>query len=490
MSTNLLLSKGRASFGKIISMHSLRRYQVVCVLFLAVVVTACSTVAEPTIVILPTATHLFQTDTPSLPRETLQPAQENNIPDVDKFQSRVEISFWYPWAGEDAKIIEGMVNEFNASNSWNVQVNAFQNGDENYLAEKVVASLKAENKPTIIAAQMNFLRSLYLNGNELLNLSAYVRHSKWGISEQDQVSYPLTFWQQDLVEDFRFGMPAQRNAHLIFYNQSWAKELGFKAPPATPDDFLNQACAAARQNSFDRVAENDGTGGWIFNSQPTTVLSWMKSFGGGEMPITEKEKYKVQNNDNEKAFTFLQQMVRLSCAWIARDQDPYQYFATRKALFYSGTLKDIQNQKKIFTKDDWTIVPYPSLDGHEVVLSDGLSYAVIKSDSNRNLAAWLFIRWMQKPENQAKMIIETSTYSLTSTASGELTSFSQKNPAWKKALQFLPQVKSIPLIESWLDAGKVLQDAAWQVVQSNIKPGDVSGILIAADKLIGEMGIH
>ena len=58
---------------------------------------------------------------------------------------------------------------------------------------------------------------------------------------------------------------------------------------------------------------------------------------------------------------------------------------------------------------------------------------------------------------------------------------------WEETSKYLPLVKSMPLIDSWLVAGKVLQDAAWQVVQSNMKPGDIKAILIDADDLIKEL---
>jgi multiple sugar transport system substrate-binding protein len=452
-----------------------------------ILVTACTSVSEPTIIILPTSTQPIPTYTPIPEVNTPKPTQPIIIPDQDKFKNRIEVTFWYPWAGKTSRVVEGLVSEFNVSNPWNVRVMAFQNGDDNYLAEKVIASLHNGQRANIIAAQVGLLRSLYLDGNELVDLTAYVGHPKWGITEQDQVSYPLTFWQQDMVDNARFGLPAQRNAYFLFYNQTWAHQLGFDSPPSTPDDLLNQSCAAARQNSFDNNPDNDGTGGWIFDSKPMTVLSWMKSFGGGEMPGSEKEIYRIGNTANEKAFAFLQQMARLGCAWVPKDQDPYLYFTSRKALFYSGTLQDILIQKENFTKDDWTILPYPSLDGHEIILADGLSYGILKTDTESDLAAWLFIRWMQKPENQAKMINASSTYPLTSNIKEKMEKFSQSNPAWTDSLQYLPLVKTAPLIGSWLDAGKVLQDAAWQVIQSNIKPGDISGILLEADELIKEL---
>ena len=448
---------------------------------------ACTETTEPIVVILPTATIVIQPATTTPLSATKLPTQVAIIPDVEKFPDLVEVDFWYPWSGETAKVVEKLVSDFNLSNTWNVRIKASQMGDEDFLVGKVISSLDKEEQPHIISAPIGFLRNLALAEEVVADLSPYVSHARWGISPQEQLLYPVTFWQQDMVGDFRFGLPAQRNAYFLFYNKTWAQELGFVSPPSTPDEFLNQSCAAARSNSFDKEPDNDGTGGWIFDSTPATVLSWMRVFEGGQMPASESGAYLLQTSANERAFGFLQQLMRLGCAWTPLEQNPHLYLKERKALFYSGSMEDMIRQEKISIKDDWEMIPYPSLEGNEVILSDGLSYGILRSDANHDLASWLFIRWLQAPENLARVIALTSTLPPVSSVREEVNKIAKLNPAWELSLQFLPLVKSMPLLGSWLDAGKVLQDAAWQVVQSNMKTGDVNTILADAEILIKEV---
>jgi multiple sugar transport system substrate-binding protein len=458
------------------------------IIFVAIFLTVCSCNPIQPVTILPTSTKILPTLTriPETPTPIIQ--QEIEIPDIEKFGNRITIEFWHPWSGEAANEIDLLIKEFNSSNSWEIQVNGSSYGNEDYLSGKVIDALQNHQNPEVIAAPISFLRNLFVNGNELVNLSAYVNHPKWGVTEEEKLLYPLTFWQQDTIDSARFGMPAQRDAHMLFYNQSWAKELGFETPPSTPDDFLNQSCAAARTNSFDDDPDNNGTGGWIYNLDPVTVLSWMRAFNGGELPKNEGDQYSFSNQPNIEAFTFLQQIIKLGCAWIGKDSDPYRYFASRKALFYSGTLQDLFIQEKnMNNKDQWIIISYPSIKGDDVVLTDGLSYGVLRTTSEKDLAAWLFIRWMQKPENQIKLINGTSTYYLTSSILGKMDNFRQKHPAWDTALQYLPLTKPAPMLSSWKTVGRVLQDAALQLTQSNVKSGDIPVILDEIDQLIKEI---
>lgn len=475
------------SFGKIIAMNHKMLFRLLLPVIILFFIPACAETAEPLVVILPTATTDIQPATTTPLSPTKLPTQVELIPDFERFPDLVEVDFWHPWSGEMAKVVEQLVSEFNLSNTWNVRVESSQMGDENFIAGKVISSLDKEEQPHIISAPIEFLRNLTLAEEVIVDLSPYVSHARWGISPQEQLLYPVAFWQQDAVENIRFGLPAQRDAYFLFYNKTWAQELGFVSPPTTPDEFLNQSCAAARSNSFDKDSENDGTGGWIFDTTPATVLSWMRVFGGGQMPASESVTYLLRTSANERAFGFLQQLMRLGCAWTPQEQNPHLYLKERKALFYSGSMEDLIRQGKTGMKDDWVMIPYPSLEGNEVILSDGLSYGILRSDANHNLASWLFIRWLQTPENLAKVVAATLTLPPVSSVREEVKKIGEPNPAWELSLEYLPLVKSMPLLSSWLNVGKVLQDAAWQVVQSNIKPGDVNTILADAELLIREI---
>jgi hypothetical protein len=94
---------------------------------------------------------------------------------------------------------------------------------------------------------------------------------------------------------------------------------------------------------------------------------------------------------------------------------------------------------------------------------------------------------MQNPASQAKLIGATSTYYLTSSTLDDLKKFRQNHPAWDAALQYLPLSKSAPILSTWNIVGKVLQDASWQLAQSNIKTGDVPDILNQVNTLIKEI---
>jgi ABC-type glycerol-3-phosphate transport system substrate-binding protein len=100
----------------------------------------------------------------------------------------------------------------------------------------------------------------------------------YGMSAADISDFPTVIWNQDEVDGKRFGVPAQRTARFLLYNQSWARELGFNSPPATAVEFEQQACAAHKALGTDEDTDNDALGGWLIDTHAMTPLSWMIAF--------------------------------------------------------------------------------------------------------------------------------------------------------------------------------------------------------------------
>ncbi len=447
---------------------------------------SCASNPGSNIIILPTATMTVPTATLAKPTP-IEVEIPLVIPEDGNDLKNVTVVFWYAWSGETTLEVEQMAKEFNRTNEWGIEVIPQAKGADDYLESEILEVIQDNQAPELVAAPIDFLAALHSDKKQLVDLNAYVLHKSWGLTEREILTYPLSFWQQDVSADFRFGMPSQRNVHLLFYNQTWARELGFYQAPATPDEFMNQACAAARANAFDDDPDNNGTGGWLYNYEPITVLSWLKAFKGGDLPKQEGENYFLETKNNEDAFNFLYKIFRIGCAWVGRDMTPHNYFTQRRALFYSGSLMDLTIQENIANQDDWTLIAYPGVDESPVVLTDGYSYGIFKSTPEKQLAAWLFIQWMQKPGHQARLIRLTNTYPLTNTALDELVDFHRTHPTWESALQVLPMAQPAPTLGSWAVAGNVLQDAAWQLTQLPVTPSDIPSILAQADKLITEV---
>jgi multiple sugar transport system substrate-binding protein len=394
------------------------------------------------------------------------------------------VEFWHPWQGDLAKRVDEAVAEFNQTNEWNITVKVKPFYSSGALDEAISAGLKdkANGLPPLVAAASDQLAAWSALNDAVVGLDDFLADPQYGMTGAEMAAFYPAFWAQDQVGGRRIGIPALRTARVIFYNESWAKDLGFSGPPKTPAEFKAQACAAAKKNNTAGIREKYGTGGWMIDNDALTTLSWLGVFGAQPIPAEDGKPYTFQSKEAQDALSFLRGMLDEGCAWLARNPAPYEYFARRMALFYSGTLPDVyiqsRWQEKLKNKDTWQILPFLGKDGKPVVYSSGYSYAVFQSTPETELAAWIFIRWLEKPAVAAKF--ETALPSLpVSSAHAVQFSESKGQFPWNMILPLIESARPAPVLPSWLEAHRLVEDAAWQTYR--VPVGDLPQILPQLD---------
>ena len=286
--------------------------------------------------------------------------------------------------------------------------------------------------------------------DKVVDLNTYLHDPEYGMSALEISDFANAIWLQDEVDGKRYGMPAQRTARFIFYNQSWARELGFDAPPKTSAEFEQQACAAHTALGKDTDTNNDALGGWLIDTDAMTALAWMQAFDGGAQ---EADGYRFLAPGNVAAFKYLKLLQQKGCAWVASPDLPvYDRFAARQALFSTGSLADVIEQARVFltsgSKDEWTVLAFPG-DEQQALAVYGSSFAMFESDAVTQLAAWLFMRWMLAPENQARWVQSTGLFPLRASTMDLLADYGAAHPQWAEAVKLLPNGKIIPQLASW-----------------------------------------
>ena len=419
---------------------------------------------------------------------TMTEVSEDSLP--GKISSGITLDFWHPWSGEMANLIEEMVGEFNKTNEWGITVNAEFHSDEIVFIDDMNQVIKEGNPPELIVAPSFYLRFLEEHGFVLQDLVNFIESPVWGFSNDEIASFLPVFWDADISLSKRLGIPAYRSGYLIFYNLTWARELGFSQSPFKLEDFKNQTCKAGSTYLNDSDLNNNGTGGWVYSYNPYAFYSWLKAFGGGSKADGNKTNT-LGRNENVNSGTYLYDLFLDNCAWIGRQQQPYEYFANRQALAYSGKMEDILTQERVNelnnSSDQYSVLPYPSNSSNPVILVDGDSYAITTNNEEKALAAWAFIRWMLNPENQVRVVEESGTYPLSSTAMEMLNDYKIKHPAWAAALQYLQLAQNAPDDSNWGLTKEVLADISWKLIQYTTKRDDVPVIFMDAQNLLSEL---
>jgi multiple sugar transport system substrate-binding protein len=408
----------------------------------------------------------------------------------------IHVQFWYPFLGKTADQFAALAARFNQENTWGIWVDGRALGNPSELSRQVEAALPGSSSPgagelpdLVIANPEQALRWQVLSP-VLVDLTGYLSDPAVGLSAQERGDFALPFWNLGLSDGKQVGLPALGSVQVLFYNQTWAKELGFNQPPATTEEFRQQACKAALANRQDGSIENDGTGGWLISSDGMTMLEWLAAFGASIDPAPG-QAYTFNTPQAAAAFTFLKDLVSHNCAWLGLDPQPYTYFATRRALFYSGSLEDIPAQEAASaqqaSKDAWTVIPMPGSAGQPVVITFGQTYHLVASTPARQLAAWLFLRWMVAPDVQAQLVRVTGAYPLRGAELTLLADYRHDHPQWGAVWPFASFAHIPPVQASWVQVSSVLEDASQQLFQPETTPDQIPAMLAEMDAMALEL---
>jgi multiple sugar transport system substrate-binding protein len=463
------------------------------VLTLVILLASCSSPVTP----LPTATETTdvnptRTATPGSPTVTTAPLRTPTPathPDLDvplEDLSGLHLLFWHPWTGEMAETINTIIAEFNQTNLWGVQVFASPAGGSGALVNLLETNLEEGPLPHVLVAPSEQILQWQEQTELFTELDSYIQDAQWGLTAQEQSAIPGLYWQQDALDGIQIGMPALRDMRVIFYNQSWARELGFPTDPQTFDEFSEQICEAA-----DTRKNIDETGGWIIDTDPLTALSWILSADPPQIYDPQADIYQFDSQTSSAMLSHLRALFDDGCAWNSRLPDPYDYFANRQTLSYTSSLADIPIQSQWMQRranpDRWTILPFPVDEGKPVVVVSGSAYAILNATPAEQLASWLFVRWLMLPRHQAQLVRASGLLPPSISTVDLLQDYAQTYPQWQIALAWVPLAQPVPQGGSWTVVQTILEDAAWQTFQPFLAPEDIPTILEQVDQLIPEV---
>ncbi len=422
----------------------------------------------------------------------------------------VQVQLWHPWSGAAGAAFEALVADFNAENPYNITLQTRPHGTYNELYEQVRQAITDGETPDLAVGYLYEIIDWRESGAPLVNLDRYVKDASWGLSPVEQEDFLPVFWEHDVVNGARLGFPAERFGQLLYYNQSWAEELGFDSPPETPAEFRAQVCAAAQANRNDGDPENDGSGGWIANADPEVMLAWLYAFGS---PVVNRSGsgYDFDTPEGEAALSFLQDLYANRCAWLAASEifsgefvggdtasgghllDEYSQsaFAARLALITAGSVAGIADQAAAMAfagnKDRWTVLPFPAPEGEQAISVYGPSFALFASAPEKQLAAWIFIQWISSAENQVRWIESSGAYPLQGEALGRFQASSSVPQQWSQALELLPFARSEPPFQSWSVVRWALSDLGTQAFRSYFGADRIPAALELLDDTAAEL---
>jgi len=427
--------------------------------------------------VLPMALGACKTETEAPPEPTEEPKVDPN---------GQTILFWHVWYRDPVRAgMVALVDEFNATNEWGITVEAYDQGNYSDTEDLMNAAIQSGDLPDLVVAYGNALANWH-SVDIIIDLDPYVEDANYGLMAEEKADfYPAAFNGAVAPDGARVGFPISQSAEVLYYNHTWGQELGFDAPPVTPAEFKEQACAAAAVNAADDDPNNDGTGGYVLYAGASQVSAWMFSYGGYHL-TADGSAYNFATPELQAVAEFLKDLWDEECAF-PTESYPNPEFATRKALMVTSSSVGLPYQLAAFedagTSDEWGFMPFPGGDGL-AVNSYLQTVGMVGSTPERELATWLFLKWFTAPEQQAKWIEASAYYPSRAGTVPLLDTYAADNPQWASGLELVSLGEVEPAIASWSSVRRILQDTFTQIIQGT--PDLIPGLLAELDEAAAE----
>jgi multiple sugar transport system substrate-binding protein/sn-glycerol 3-phosphate transport system substrate-binding protein len=344
------------------------------------------------------------------------------------------VTYWYQHTQGREESLKRMIARFNATNKWGIAVKGEYAGGYNDIANKMTAAIAGGSTPDLVVAYQNNAAAYELS-DALVDLNPYVADANFGLSKTELADFFPGFLAQDLNQQFggrRLGWPPNRSIEVLYYNADWLKALGAAGPPKTWDEFYADVKLATDRSK--------GSYGCTISLDASNVFAQVIS-RGGDFLAPSGEGYALDTPQMKATFAFFLKLFKEGCAKkIAEQYGDQTDFANRKVLFTMGATSgipfyDLAVRKGASGGFAWSVAPIPHSTTKAVLDIYGASVSVVKSTPKKQLAAWLFLRWMSEGAQQAEWVRASNYFPVRKSTAGQLGDYLAKNPqfaaAWK-----------------------------------------------------------
>jgi len=407
----------------------------------------------------------------------------------------LELDFWYMWDQDQPGTgMNAIVDRFNQENEWGIVVNPV---DQGLVLDPLNSMEKAFEEglvPHLMLGDASPITSWYQDGLTL-DLSPFLDDPAAGLSDKEKKDYYSDLYDGFTIQgSIRPGLPFTQIIQVIYYNQSWAKELGYSNSPNTEKDLEQQACSAAGDRELSPSSLPQPTG-ILLSPEAANITSAIYAYNGNFLNL-DGDGYLFNSPEVQQVAEDWQGMLREGCGMTFYSYpDPMsnelaiENFNQRKTMMVVGSsqMLDYVNTEANQTgrADDWEMLPFLGPEGKKAVSSEIQSVVVFNTTPEEELASWLFLKYLTSPKVQAEWAQFSRYYPTRKSSLGYLREFRTENPHWSQGLNLLKYSIGIPLDPSWNTVKLSVGDAFEEIFLDGTL--EVKGQLKALDLLAAEL---
>jgi multiple sugar transport system substrate-binding protein len=354
-----------------------------------------------------------------------------------------------------------------------VEVTAIAQGDIQELNQKIRAAAAGGALPGATMGDDADITQYAANGI-IVDIEPFLNDAEQGMSADEQADFlpnQLNRHKLPIYDDQMMSFPQGFSFHTCYWNADALQKAGFDAPPKTWQEFPDHLRAV--------VKASPGMLGWNIGNAGDDFISMMLMYGVTWI----KDDGSATNFDRPEALeimTWWKELADDGLFAVIDGDEASNAFTAGKSVYYidsSGNADDFERDITAFAWD-CGLPPQGANNPHPVCEMYGPINAIPKNDAAKELAGWLWLKWLTTPDALSEWVTVTgyfpSRYSVAD--SPELKAYYEQYPRAGKLL-----TEAAPL------ARIIVPHPALQQIRSQITADNVNEVLLG--RLSPEDGI-
>lgn len=316
---------------------------------------------------------------------------------------RIKIVFWHSFVASTIPALDELINRFEKEHP-NIKIDAQYVPTGDALVQKLVTSIQSGTAPDVSWIHADFLDKL-IESDAIYPMEHFIKGQN-GLSVEVMNDFFPQLLGAFSHRKILYAMPMESTVLALIYNKDHFKNAGIdpNEPPKTWDDLKSYS----RKLTIDK--DGDGKSdqyGFYVPAYPGSgplsiwmVLQWSPFLwqAGGEIMDSSESKVLFNSDAGVKALTLWKE--------IYDDLAFSNYSFTHDMGLASGSVSmimdgpwDLPTFRKI-KNIDWAVASLPAGPEGSATYIAGESLAIFKQSKNAD-AAWIFVKWVTKPDVQA-----------------------------------------------------------------------------------------
>jgi len=404
--------------------------------------------------------------------------QQSTEADITLSGAPVGITLWHALSGPQQVALDAMVKKFNETNGKGITVSALNQGNYTQLYQKTLGAIQAGALPELAHAYESFVAD-YMKADVVVDLGAYKDSVKNGLAKASQDDIYKGYYDTNTFPQYGnklLSWPFTKSLAVMYVNNDVLKEIG-KPIPKTWDEFEATALAATKKDASGKVTRY----GFAFNTDASYFNAQVYARGGNLMAADNKT---VAWNGKE-GLAVLQMYDRMNKNGSGYSPKSFDYqgdLATGKLAFFFSSTSTVPFMKQLADTApfSWSIanLPQAATDPAKAkTVQFGANVAIFKSTPEKQLASWLFIKWMSETDQSAQFASTSYYMPVRKTASEQqiLKDYWAKVPQGKQGFDLIQVSSPEPNVRGQQDIRDVIFNMITEVLTGKSTPEQAIG---------------